>query len=55
MFTYFTIAPTVSFEKADYSITEMDGLVEPVLILSNPSATDINVKVLTSDGSATGE
>ncbi|XP_065895682.1 sodium/calcium exchanger 1-like [Dysidea avara] len=48
-------APTITFNQSTYTINEDDGLVTIVLILSNPSTTDITVQVLTTDGSATGE
>ena len=45
----------MSFEQSLYSVDENNGPAQPVLILSNPSSTDITVQVLNSDGSATGE
>ena len=51
----FYVAPTITFNQSTYTINEDDGLVTIVLILSNPSTTDITVQVLTTDGSATGE
>jgi len=45
----------VSFERSLYSVDEDDGPAQPVLVLSNPSSTDITVQVLGSDGAATGE
>ena len=46
---------TVSFNQSVYSINEPDGPVQPVLVLSNPSSTDITVTVSNTGGSATGE
>ena len=53
---YFSvIVPTVSFNQSTYSVNEDDGPAQPVLVLSNPSTTDITVQVSTSDGNATGK
>ena len=49
------IVPTVSFAQSTYSFNEDAGPVQPVLVLSNPSTTDITVQVSTSDGNATGK
>ena len=49
------VAPTITFNQSTHTINEDDGLVTIVLILSDPSTTDITVQVLTTDGSATGE
>ena len=38
-----------------YSVNESDGPAQPVLVLSNPSSTDITVTVSNTGGSATGE
>ena len=51
----YLIAATVSFVKQTYSINEADGNIQPVLVLSNPSSTAVIVKVLGTDGSATGK
>ena len=55
MYLYINIAPTVMFEQTAYRVDEDDGPAPPVLVLSNPSTTDITVQVSTTDGSATGE
>ena len=49
------IAVTVSFEQSTYSVDEDDGPAQPVLVLSNPSSTNIIVQVFNIDGSATGQ
>jgi len=49
------LAITVTFSHTLYSVNEDNGTARPVLILSNPSSTDITVQVTTTDGSATGE
>ena len=55
MYLYTNIAPTVMFEQTTYSVDEDDGPAPPVLVLSNPSSTEITVEVFNTDGSATGE
>ncbi|XP_065900323.1 adhesion G-protein coupled receptor V1-like [Dysidea avara] len=47
-------APTVKFNQSTYNVDEDDGPVQPVLLLSNPSSTDITISVFSTDGSATG-
>ena len=51
---YIFVAPTVSFGESAYTVDEYDGPALLAVILSNPSSTDITVKVLTTDGSAIG-
>ena len=46
---------TVNFDQTVYNVDEDDGSAQPVLVLSNPSSTDITVVVFNTDGSATGE
>ena len=46
---------TISFNQSVYSVNEPDGPAQPVLVLSNPSSTDITVTVSNTGGSATGE
>ena len=38
-------AATVSFNESSYVINEASGLVQPVLILSNPSSSDVVIQV----------
>ena len=49
------IAATVSFSQSTYSVGENNGVLQPMLTLSNPSSTDITVEVLSSDESAIGK
>ena len=49
------VAITVMFNQSTYSVVENAGPARPVLVLSNPSTTDITVQVTNTDGSATGE
>ena len=43
------------FDQSEYSVIEGAGPVQPVLIISNPSAFDITVQVTSTDISASGE
>ncbi|XP_065894203.1 uncharacterized protein [Dysidea avara] len=47
-------AVSVSFNQSTYTVNEDEGPAQPVLVLSNPSSSDITVVVISSDGSATG-
>ena len=51
----YTVAINVTFDQSTYNINEDDGPVQPVLVLSNPSSTDITVQVRSRDITATGE
>ena len=50
-----SLAITVNFNESNYVIGENDGQVEPKLILSNPSSTNITIRVDTIDIGAIGE
>ena len=52
---YYLIDVTVMFSQSLYSVTENAGLVEPVLVLSNPPSSDITVQVSNVDITATSE
>ena len=41
----FVTALTVFFDQSSYRVNENRGPVRPVLVLSNPSSTDITVQV----------
>ena len=49
------LATTVMFNQSMYNVDEDAGSVQLVLVLGNPSSSDITVQVITEDGSATGE
>ena len=49
------VAPTIDFNQSKYNVDEDDGPAQPVLVLSNPSSTDITISVFSTDGSATGK
>ena len=46
---------TVRFSETTYSFNEDDGPAQPVLVLSNPSSTDITVQVRDNQNTATSE
>ena len=50
-----TIDTTITFSQSTYSVDENNGSVRIVLVLSNPSSTDITVQVRDSNNTATGE
>ena len=50
----FSLAITVSFEQSAYSVNEELIMVQPVLIFSNPSQSDITVQVMNTDVSTSG-
>ena len=52
---FYPIDLTISFNQSTYSVDEDDGSAQPVLVLSNPSSTDISVQVRSSNINATGE
>lgn len=54
VFFYLT-ATTVSFKQQAYNVDENNGPVQPVLVLSNPSATAFTVQIKDSSNTATGE
>ena len=49
------IVVTVNFNHTTYDVDEDDGPAQPVLVLSNPSASDITLHVSVTNGSATGK
>ena len=50
-----TVAVTVRFDQSTYSFNEDAGPAQPVLVLSNPSSTDITVQVRDTQNTATSE
>ena len=46
---------TVRFSQSTYSVNEGARAAQPVLVLSNPSSTDITVAVYNTNGTAFGE
>jgi len=49
------IAITVTFSQSTYSVDEDNGPAQPVLVLSNPSSTDITVQVRDTPNTATSK
>lgn len=54
MYIYFADA-TVAFNQLQYSIVEGNGPLKPLLVLSNPSSTNITIRIANDDGTATGK
>ena len=46
---------TVSFDQSSYSINENSRLSQHVLVLSNPSSTNITVQVIDNSSTAIGK
>ena len=49
------IAANISFNESTYSVNEDNGSIQPILVLSNPSSTDITVQVIDYNDTATSE
>ena len=49
---FYLTAVTVSFDQLSYRVNEHSGLSQHVLVLSNPSSTDITVQVRDSSSTA---
>lgn len=45
----------VKFNKPEYNVSEDDELLQPELILSNPSSSEIAIQVNDNSDTATGE
>ena len=52
--SFYCTAATVSFSQSTYRVNENEGLVQPVLVLSNPSSINVTVRVTDEGGTATG-
>jgi len=48
-------AITVNFSQSSYSANENDEVVQLMVVMSNPSSSDITIRVDTIDREATGE
>ena len=55
IFYLLAIAIVLFFNETIYSVNETLRHVQPVLVLSNPSSTDITVQVTDNNDTATGE
>ena len=51
----FLVAITISFNELIYFVNESNETVELLVILSNPSATDITVHIMSSNVTATSK
>ena len=51
---YYDVGITVGFSQSTYSIYEHDGAIQPVLLLSRPSSTNITVQVQDNGNTANG-
>ena len=49
------LATTVKFNQSIYNINENSGPVQPVLVLSNPSSTNVTVEVFNTNITALGK
>ena len=52
---YSIVVAIVSFDQSTYNVNESVRQLQPVLVLSNPSSTDISITITVSLGNATGE
>ena len=52
---FILLAIAIQFEQSTYTVDEDDGPAQPVLVLSNPSSTDITVQVFSQDNTAIGK
>ena len=50
----YLIAISVRFDNAAYTVNEGDGIVQPLLVLSNPSAFNETVQVINTDITTNG-
>lgn len=46
---------SVSFTHPTFDVNEGNGLPQPILTLTNPSSSVVNIQVLDTDGSATSK
>ena len=52
---YYSLAATVSFNQSTYNVDEYAGPAQPVLVLSNPSSTDITVRITDNQNTASSK
>ena len=41
----FSVVATVDFEQSTYKANELDGSVQPVIVISNPLSSDVTIQV----------
>lgn len=51
----FQLEATVSYQNINYNVSESDGPVKHVLVLSKPLPTDVTITVTTTSGDTAGE
>jgi len=49
------LAITVHFDPSTYTVSEGDEMVQPTLLLSDPSSTDVIVQIIDTQVSAAGQ
>ena len=55
MFAYLLVDIVLRFNQTVYSVNEDDGIVQPVLVLSNPSSYDVTIQVNDDEITATSK
>ena len=53
-FFFWLIDISVHFNLSTYTVGEGDEMAQPILVLSDPSSTDITVQIIDTQISATG-
>ena len=51
----YLLVATISFDQLSYKVSETDGEVQGVLVLSNPSSTDITIEIVNMNIDAMGK
>ena len=51
----YLLVATVSFDQLSYKVSEKDGEVQVMLVLSNPSSTDITIEIVNMNINTMGE
>ena len=51
----YLLVATISFDQLSYKVSEKDGEVQVMLVLSNPSSTNITIEIVNMNINAMGE
>ena len=51
----FQLGATVSYQEVDHTVSESEGSVEHVLVLSKPLPFDVSIKINTISGDTAGK
>ena len=51
----FQLGATVSYQEVDHTVSESEGSVEHVLVLSKPLPCDVNITITTTNGDTAGK